>query len=228
MNNELKNKYEELNNTISYQIERLKKSDEFVENHMHRVSVIVSRICRKLDLDEEFISYCTICGYLHDIGKVFIPNSILQNKGRLSNEEYEMMKKHTIYGFNFCYSMPSISKYAKGAREHHENYNGTGYPDRLKDKEISLEGKIIKLADIYDALVSRRVYKQCFSKIKAINIIKEDVLAGKIDSSMFNILVEIVVEDLEAEILMENNELKKLELEKEKEDLMNELLITSN
>lgn len=218
--NEKKKNIEELNETIAYQIERLKKSDEYIENHLHRASVITTRICRKLKLSEEFTTYCTIGGYLHDIGKVFIPTNILQNKGKLSDEEFEIMKKHTIYGFNFCYSMPSITQYAKIAREHHENYNGTGYPDKLKKNEISLESQIIKLADIYDALTSRRMYKESFSKIKAINMIKEDVETGNLGKELFNILVEIVIEDIEAEIIMEENELKKLELEKEKKELL--------
>jgi len=224
--NEKKKNIQELNETIAYQIERLKKSDEYIENHLHRVSVITTRICRKLNLSEDFISYCTICGYLHDIGKVFIPTNILQNKATLTDEEFEIMKKHTIYGFNFCYSLPSIKKYAKVAREHHENYNGTGYPDKIKKDDISLESQIIKLADIYDALTSRRMYKESFSKIKAINIIKEDVEAGNLGAELFNVLMKIVVEDIDSEIMMEENELKKLELEKEREDLM-QVILTS-
>ena len=211
-----KSLYDDLSDTVKYQLDRMNSLDIYTSKHIHSVSVIVNRICRKLNLDEDYIKFCVTCAYLHDIGKIFIPPSILQNKGSLTEEQFEIMKKHTTYGFNFCFSIPALRQYALAAKSHHENNKGTGYPDRLKAEEIGLEIKIVKIADIYDALVSKRQYKEGFSKIKATNIIKEEVDKGMIDSKLFEVLLDIIIEDLEEEILNEENKDNIKQLEEEK------------
>lgn len=115
---------------------------------------------------------------LHDIGKIAIPDAILLKPGRLTDEEFEMMKKHSIYGaellekfkqddnqfYHDCYDI---------CRHHHERYDGRGYPDHLKGEEIPISAQIVSLVDVYDALVSRRVYKEAFTHELAYQMIMD-------------------------------------------------------
>lgn len=117
---------------------------------------------------------------LHDIGKVGIPDHILLKPGRLNAEEFEIMKKHAIYGWDsLCKSEKilgsnSFLKYAKEiSKYHHEKWDGSGYPTGLKGEEIPLSARLMALADVYDALISKRVYKEAFSHEKARTIILE-------------------------------------------------------
>ncbi|MCT4619193.1 MAG: two-component system response regulator [Marinisporobacter sp.] len=117
---------------------------------------------------------------LHDIGKIGIRDNILLKNGKLTDEEFEEMKKHTIFGHD------SLARASKNlgdssflkcamelARSHHEKWDGTGYPDRLVGEEIFLSGRLMAVADVYDALISKRVYKQAYSHEKAVQIILE-------------------------------------------------------
>lgn len=117
---------------------------------------------------------------LHDVGKIGVPDNILLKPGNLDHEEFEEMKKHTIYGFEcLCKAEDQIigESFLRYAREiaysHHEKWDGTGYPQGLKGESIPLSGRIMAIADVYDALITERVYKSRFSHTKAVSIIKE-------------------------------------------------------
>lgn len=115
---------------------------------------------------------------LHDIGKISIPDSILTKPGRLTAEEYEIMKKHTVKGYEFLMQFPNIideSTYKYSCdicRYHHERWDGKGYPDGLKGDEIPIWAQVVSIADVYDALTAERVYKKPFSHEKAVSMIK--------------------------------------------------------
>ena len=118
---------------------------------------------------------------MHDIGKIKIPDRILNKPGRLTDEEYDIMKKHSIYGAEIIRKAMGdieetdyITVAYNIARYHHERYDGKGYPDGLKGEDIPLEARVMALADVYDALISERVYKKAFSVEKA----KEIILDG--------------------------------------------------
>ena len=117
---------------------------------------------------------------LHDIGKVGVPDSILLKPGKLTPEEFEEMKKHSLYGRDAILhaekklGMKSFLRYARViAESHHEKWDGSGYPEGLIGDEISIPGRIMAIADVYDALISKRVYKPPYTHIKALEIIKE-------------------------------------------------------
>ena len=128
-----------------------------------------------LNWNEQYL--ITLASSLHDIGKIGIDEKILNKPGRLTAEEFEEMKKHTVIGEEILCSLELYQNelLVKVAREicrwHHERYDGRGYPDGLKGEEIPISAQVVSLADVYDALVSDRVYKKAYSHEKAIQMI---------------------------------------------------------
>ena len=148
-----------LDKTMQYQLNILGSLDAFTRKHSENVANLTCRICEKLHCQKGFIEYCTICAYLHDIGKQFIPPEILQKPSKLTEEEYNVMKTHTTIGYKICMDDPKLRPYSAGPIYHHEALNGSGYPKGLKKPDIPYEGQIIRVADEYDAIVSKRQYK---------------------------------------------------------------------
>lgn len=193
-NNEEKKLYSELSNTVKKQIEKLDELDVYTSKHIHSVPQIVSKICKKMSYSESETKFFVQCAYLHDIGKMFIPAEILQKNGKLTDEEYEIMKTHTTKGGEFCESIPSLKQYSNVARYHHENEDGSGYPKGIKN--VPIEAGMIKIADMYDALVSKRQYKVEMQITKAIDILKEVLIdRGIANKTIFKALLDVVIEN---------------------------------
>ena len=148
-----------LDESMRYQLNMLDRLDVFTRKHCENVASLTCRLCEYLHCTKGFTEYCTICAYLHDIGKQFIPASILQKPGKLTDEEYEIMKTHTTIGYKMCMDDLKLRPYAAGPLYHHEALDGSGYPKGLSKKDIPYEGQIIRVADEYDAIVSKRQYK---------------------------------------------------------------------
>lgn len=205
-----------LDDKMRYQLNMLDNLDVFTRKHCENVANLTCRICEYMHLNKEFTIYCTICAYLHDIGKLFIPPSILQKQSALTDEEYETMKTHTVIGYDMCMKDLKLRPYAVGARSHHEALNGTGYPDGLRKKDIPLEAQIIRVADEYDAIVSKRQYKSHIDISDTLEIligdskpsIKSDALSkitidskvGKVNPKIVKVLLKVVIDDIEYEI----------------------------
>ena len=128
-----------------------------------------------LTREEKEIAYSAAA--MHDVGKIAIPDSVLLKPGRFTPEEYDVMKKHTLFGCDLISSMEDFQdkRYYESCykicRSHHERYDGKGYPDGLAGDDIPLEAQIVSLADVYDALISKRCYKDAFSLDKAYDMI---------------------------------------------------------
>lgn len=162
----------EANNTIAVDIGSLKVSDEYTFRHSVDVATMSMVIARKYGLNEKEIHDVGIAGLLHDVGKLMIPRDILNKPSRLTEDEFEIMKKHARYGYNMLQKKEGFNEsILLGVLQHHEKLNGGGYPDGLKDPDIHLYARIIAIADIYDSLVTRRSYKQKISKRDSIEII---------------------------------------------------------
>lgn len=150
--------------------------------HIRRIRDITRLLLLRTDLgaemDEETIENIALASSMHDIGKISIPDSILNKPDRLTPEEFEVMKTHTVQGANLLERIPQLHGHAAYhyvcdiARHHHERWDGRGYPDGLKGDEISLGAQIVSLADVYDALVSKRCYKSAFSRAEALEMIR--------------------------------------------------------
>ncbi|HOJ94651.1 MAG TPA: HD domain-containing phosphohydrolase, partial [Fervidobacterium nodosum] len=150
-------------------------------------------IGRKLGISQELLEKLEFSAILHDVGKIGIPDSILLKPGKLTDEEYQIIKNHTIYGAEILSQIKYVDKeILSGTLEHHERLDGSGYPYGKKNGEISLFGRIIGIVDVYDALSTKRSYKETWTKEKVFEIIKQDVEKGKLDLELYNHLVEIV------------------------------------
>ncbi len=143
--------------------------DEETGLHIKRIGKISELLAKKLDLSSAMIEEISYSSMLHDVGKIRIPDSILKKPGKPTLNEWEILKKHTLYGEELLGEKEFFKTARKIARSHHEKWNGTGYPDGLKGEEIPLEARITAIADVYDALTHKRVYKEAWSKDKAYN-----------------------------------------------------------
>lgn len=150
--------------------------------HVRRIHDITKYVLSNTELGggltEEDIDEIALASIMHDVGKIAIPDAILNKPGKLTSEEYEIMKEHTWQGAKLLEKIPQMRehrayKYAYDiARHHHERWDGRGYPDGLKGDEISIWAQVVSLADVYDALVSKRVYKDAFSFEDALSMIE--------------------------------------------------------
>lgn len=151
--------------------------------HVRRIHDITEHLLRNTELGEGMsereITDIALASIMHDVGKIAIPDAILNKPGRLTPEEFEIMKTHTVQGGRLLERIPQMReheafRYAYDiAVHHHERYDGGGYPDGLKGDEISLWAQIVSLADVYDALTSKRVYKDAFGAEEAVRMIKD-------------------------------------------------------
>lgn len=208
-----------LDRTMQDQLNALGALDVFTRKHCENVAAITCRLCEYLHCSKGFTEYCTICAYLHDIGKIFIPPEVLQKPGKLTDEEYEVIKTHTTIGYEMCMKDLKLRPYAAGPLYHHEALNGTGYPQGLTKKDIPYEGQIIRVADEYDAIVSKRQYKthigisdtlkiiienskpnQPINSSDALKEIANDAKLGKNNPAIVKVLIKVVLDDIYYEI----------------------------
>lgn len=142
--------------TLSTTIEA---KDEYTRGHSHRVAEYAVLIAEELGWDKKEIRNLRNAAHLYDIGRIGIPDSILNKPTRLTEEEYAVIKEHTIIGAEILKNITLIDHVKEVARSHHERYDGKGYPDGLKGEEIPLYARIIAIADSYDAMKSRKIYR---------------------------------------------------------------------
>lgn len=221
---------------MKYQLSMLDRLDIFTRRHSENVANLVCRICEYLHCNKYFTIHATICAYLHDIGKLFIPPEILNKPGELTHDEFEIMKTHTTLGYEMCMKDLKLRPYAEGPLYHHEALNGTGYPQGLTKKDIPYVAQIIRVADEYDAIVTKRQYtthvnisetlKELikdaqpaeYLKTVALDALKENYKVGKINAKALKALFKVVIDDTLYEIscVMEyidflNDQIKRLE-----------------
>ena len=205
-----------LDQTMRYQLNVLENLDRLTRIHSENVANLTCRICEYLHAGKSFTILATMSAYLHDIGKIFIPVEILTKPTRLTNEEFEIMKTHTTIGYNMCMKDLKLRPYAGGALYHHECLDGSGYPNGLTEKDIPYFAQIIHIADIYDALVTKRHYtthvnisetlklliKETEPTVQtvALDALSVDSKVGKINGKVLKILFKVVIDDTLYEI----------------------------
>lgn len=134
--------------------------DRYTRGHSERVSRVSVAIGQRLQLSEEELETLRISALLHDVGKIAIDDAILKKPGALTDEEFEVMKTHPHRGYKIMSQIPAMKNYLPGIYMHHEMVNGAGYPQKLKDKEIPLQAKIVSVADTFDAMTIDRPYQK--------------------------------------------------------------------
>ncbi len=160
------------NDAIAVDISALKVSDEYTFKHSVDVATMSMIVAKKLGMSHDEIYDIGIAGLLHDIGKSKIPNEILNKPGRLTDEEFEIMKQHAVFGYRILQGNKEIKESIKLAvLQHHEKINSKGYPIGVSAEQITPFAKILSVVDIYDALVTERPYKQGFSPRDAVEML---------------------------------------------------------
>lgn len=180
------------NHAIKAILQTLTDKYEAERIHSFKVSEYVSKIGHALGLKQDDIKELELAGLYHDIGKISVPDAILDKPGRLTDEEYEKIKLHTEVGYQILKAADEYSNLAEYALSHHERWDGKGYPRGLKEKGIPLFSRIIAVADSYEAMTADRVYRKRLTDVEAVNEIKK--CAGtQFDPKIAKVFVEKVL-----------------------------------
>lgn len=162
----------ESNDAVAVDISALRTSDEYTFRHSVDVATISMILAKHLNFSQQEMHDIGLCGLLHDIGKADIPSTILNKPGRLTDEEFEIMKEHPVRGYHTLLGHHQFSQeILLGVLQHHEKMNGSGYPLHLVANQIGKFAKLITVADIYDALVTDRPYKAAYSPREAVEML---------------------------------------------------------
>ena len=155
-------------------MDTLYKKNSREQLHSIKVSEICEAIATKMDFSENDVYQIKIAGLMHDIGKIEIDEKILNKPEKLSKDEWERMQRHPEIGYRILSSVNEFSVIAEDILEHHERWDGKGYPRGLKGEEISLHARIIAVADSYDSMTSDRTYRSAMTKGEAIEEIRRN------------------------------------------------------
>lgn len=158
--------------------------DPYTEGHCERLARDASEMGRHLGLDEESIVALRRGGYLHDLGKIAVPDEILKKGSNLTPSEWEIMKKHPVTGETICRPLKSLRLVLPIIRHHHEHSDGSGYPDGLRRNEIPLLPRILQVVDVYDALRTARPYKPALSHDQSAITMREESRSGLWDAEL--------------------------------------------
>ena len=170
--------------------------DTYTNGHSTRVADYSKEIARRAGYPEKMQNDIYMMGLLHDVGKIGVPDAIINKPAKLSDEEYSIIQNHPVMGAKILKNITEFPKLVTGARWHHERYDGKGYPDGLCGEEIPIEARIIAVADAYDAMSSRRSYREELPQ----DIVRSEVEKGKgtqFDPKFAKIMLHMIDEDME-------------------------------
>jgi putative two-component system response regulator len=160
--------------------------DPSTEGHCERLAARAVDLGRHLGLDEDSLVALQRGGYLHDLGKIAVPDAILKKGSDLTLQEWEIMKQHPVTGENICKPLKSLRLVLPIIRHHHEHADGSGYPDGMRAGEIPLLPRVLQVVDVYDALRTTRSYKPALSHDEAAHTMREEARQGLWDAELVN------------------------------------------
>ncbi len=165
--------------------------DPYTEGHCERLSAFSFQLGAAMGLPEEELTALRRGGILHDIGKIGIPDAILLKPGKLTADEWMVMREHPLIGERICKPLKSLKLVLPIIRHHHEKSDGSGYPDGLKGEEIPVTARILQVVDIYDALTTKRPYKPAFPQEQVFQIMRGEAAKGWWDRRILETFVEL-------------------------------------
>lgn len=166
--------------------------DRSTDGHCRRLSVYASDLGRSLGLPFDEVRALERGGYLHDVGKVAIPDAVLYKPGPLTRAEFDVIKTHPMVGDRLCSPLRSLERERTIIRSHHELLDGSGYPDGLRGSAVPLLAQITAIVDVYDALTTNRPYRAALSPSRAFEILEGECLAGKRDREMVDRFIGVL------------------------------------
>jgi putative two-component system response regulator len=166
--------------------------DKYTSGHSKRVSMLAYNFGKYLGLREEDCLLLKRAGCIHDIGKIGIPNDVLNKTGKLSDEEFKLIRNHSVMSSDICKPLISLKKESYIARYHHERFDGNGYPGELSNRNIPFLSRILSVVDSYDAMTSDRPYRKALSKEKALSIFEAEKESGQWDIDIVNQLIKFI------------------------------------
>ena len=166
--------------------------DPYTEGHCERLAHNATELGRYLGLDDECVIALRRGGYLHDLGKIAVPDEILKKGSNLTAEEWMIMKQHPITGENICRPLKSLRLVLPIIRSHHEHSDGSGYPDGLQKRKIPLLARVLQVVDVYDALRTARPYKLALAHARAVQTMREEARKGLWDAELISEFVAML------------------------------------
>jgi putative two-component system response regulator len=166
--------------------------DSYTAEHCQRLATYSVALGVALGLSRPELVALYRGGFLHDIGKVSIPDSILHGSKRLTDAEWVIMKQHTVRGEEICRPMKSLAPVLPIIRSHHEKWDGSGYPDGLSGENIPLLARILQIVDIFDALITERTYKRAFTVEEATRVLEDEVTRGWRDPELVSLFISLL------------------------------------
>jgi HD-GYP domain-containing protein (c-di-GMP phosphodiesterase class II) len=187
----------------------IRNKDEYLLEHSVSVSVLMTMFAVYKKIDKEIVNQLAIGAFLHDVGKIMIPDRILNKADRLTDEEFHIMKTHANYSIEIMKNTPGISPLSlEVASLHHEKINGLGYPFGVAAEKITLYGRMISICDIFDALISHRCYKQGYAQVKAFSILRVLAENNELDKDLVDQFIRCMgVYPVGSVVLLESNRL---------------------
>lgn len=180
-------------NVIYALAQAIEAKDKYTEGHIERVSNYAIAFAGMLDLPKTDQDAIRKGAQLHDIGKIVLDESLINKPAELTTEEFEVVKQHPLVGYKVCHSLKSLRYALPVIRWHHEKMDGSGYPDGLRGDEIPTIVRIMTIVDVYDALTTKRSYKEAYSPLKAICILEEEAARGWWDHGLVNKFKEFIL-----------------------------------
>ncbi len=192
-NRKLNNSLTNIENVLFSLANAVEAKDRYTQGHTARVARLAMALGKKIGLEEKEMEALRIGGMLHDIGKIGIPESILNKPGPLDEAEWELMKQHCDIGHKICRPLgKSLGLALEVIRHHHEKLDRSGFPDGLGAEYLSMAVRIMAVVDIYDALTTDRPYRRAFSREEALQVLKNEAGEGKLDPKVVDDLVNLV------------------------------------
>ena len=185
--------YQEYKSTIYALTAAIDAKDSYTFEHSCHVSDYAVLLAKKIGLEPNDIEIAKEAGLLHDIGKIGIPESILKKQGRLNDEEYEIMKTHVTNSIEMIHFLPNMNYVIPAVLSHHERYDGKGYPRGLKGEDIPLLGRILAVCDSFDAMTTKRTYKEAMSIDYAISELEHNK-GTQFDPKLAEAFIELLKE----------------------------------